>query len=160
MSTRLGADYLPKLPTLRGEASVKGKNLTVNDQFTFTKITDLLGVSTGGAFCVDNLDVQLSAKDSKIDLWPSQVSVGKYGAVAEGFMTPDKQAEYHISLTESPFRMRHALKIWGPLDKLQFELEPSKYPNHYTPLQREERKQFHKDLRKMLVERLKNRLHH
>lgn len=160
VSTRLGADYLPKLPTLRGEASVKGKNLTVNDQFTFTKITDLLGVSTGGAFCVDNLDVQLSAKDSKIDLWPSQVSVGKYGAVAEGFMTPDKQAEYHISLTESPFRMRHALKIWGPLDKLQFELEPSKYPNHYTPLQREERKQFHKDLRKMLVERLKNRLHH
>ena len=86
LSTRLGADYLPKLPTLRGEASVKGKNLTVNDQFTFTKITDLLGVSTGGAFCVDNLDVQLSAKDSKIDLWPSQVSVGKYGAVAEGFI--------------------------------------------------------------------------
>lgn len=66
--------------------------------------------------------------------------------------------ESHISLTESPFRMRHALKVWGPLDKLKFELEPSKYPNHYTPLQREERKQFHKDLRKMLVERLKNRL--
>ncbi len=158
VSTSLGADYLPKLSTLRGEALIKGKNLTVSDHSTYSKITDLLGVSTGGEFCVDNLDVQLSALDSKIDLWPSQLAIGRYGAVAEGFMTPDKNMEYHISLTESPFRMRHALKVWGPLDKLKFELEPSKYPNHYTPLQREERKQFHKDLRKMLVERLKNRL--
>lgn len=157
-STNLGADYLPKLPTLRGEATVKGKNLTVKDEFTFTKITDLLGVSTGGEFRVDNLDVQLFAQNSKIDLWPSQVAVGKYGAVVEGFMTPDKNVEYHICLTESPFRMRHAVKVWGPLDKLKFDLEPSKYPNHYTPLERSERKQFHKDLRKMLAERVKSRL--
>lgn len=157
-STNLGADYLPKLPTLRGEATVKGKNLTVKDEFTFTKITDLLGVSTGGEFRVDNLDVQLFAQNSRIDLWPSQVAVGKYGAVVEGFMTPDKNVEYHISLTESPFRMRHAVKVWGPLDKLKFDLEPSKYPNHYTPLERSEHKQFHKDLRKMLAERVKSRL--
>ena len=157
VSTRLGADYLPKLPTLRGEADIKGKNLTVNDEFTFTKITDLLGVSTDGELRVDNLDVQLSAQNSRIELWPSQIAAGKYGVVAEGFMTPDKNAEYHISLTESPFRMRKAVKIWGPLDKLKFELEPSKYPNHYTPLQREERKKFHIDLRNILSDLIKSR---
>ena len=158
VATNLGPNYLPKLPILRGEADIKGRNLTVNDEFTFTKITDLLGVSTHGEYRVDSLDVQLSALDSKIDLLPSQIAIGKYGAVAEGFMTPDKNLEYHISLTESPFPMRHALKISGSLDKLKFDLEPSKYPNHYTPLKHSERRQFHKDLRKMLKERLKNRL--
>lgn len=80
-------------------------------------------------------------------------------AVVDGFMTPDKSLEYHISLTESPFRMHHGLKIYGSLDSLKFDMEPSKYPNHYTPLKLKERVQFHRNLRKMIAERLKNRLH-
>ena len=152
-STHLGADYLPKLPTLRGDAHIKGRNLTVNDQFTFTQITDLLGVSTQGAFRVDSLNVQFTAQDSRINLLPSQIAVGKYAAVAEGFMTPDKNLEYHISLTESPFPMRRAIKISGSLDKLKFDLERSKYPNHYTPLERNERKKFHQDLKQLLKDK-------
>lgn len=158
VATNLGANYFPMLPSLRGEADLKGRNLTVNDQFTFTKITDLLGVSMHGEYCVDTLNVQLSVEDSKVNLWPSQISIGKYGAIAEGFMTPDKNLEYHIFLTEAPFPLHHGLKISGSLDKLRFDLERNKYPHHYTPLTRSERRQFHKDLRKMLAERLRNKL--
>ena len=73
-------------------------------------------------------------------------------------MTPDKNLEYHIFLTEAPFPLHHGLKISGSLDKLRFDLERNKYPHHYTPLTRSERRQFHKDLRKMLAERLRNKL--
>ena len=72
-------------------------------------------------------------------------------------MTLDKNAEYHIALTESPFPMHHGLKISGPLDQLKFKLEDSKYPNHYKPLKRSERKQFHQNLRKMIADKLREK---
>lgn len=127
--TSLWPNYQPKISTMRAAADVKGRNLTVNDNFTFTKITDILGVSQKGEYRVDSLDVQLAFFKNRLDLWPSQIGIGKYKALVDGYMTTDKYAEYHISVTESPFPIRHGLKIAGPLDELNFELEKSKYPN-------------------------------
>ena len=157
VETNLKPNYQPNISTLRAAADVKGKNLTVNDKFTFTKITDMLLVSTDGAYCVDTLDVQLAFFDKKLNLWPSQIAIGKYKAVADGYMTPDKYAEYHISLTETPFPLHHGLKISGPFDKLKFDLETSKYPTHYKPLSRSERKQLHDNIRKKTADRLKEK---
>ncbi len=157
VETNLKPNYQPNISTLRAAANVKGKNLTVNDKFTFTKITDMLLVSTDGAYCVDTLDVQLAFFDKKLNLWPSQIAIGKYKAVADGYMTPDKYAEYHISLTETPFPLHHGLKISGPFDKLKFDLETSKYPTHYKPLSRSERKQLHDNIRKKTADRLKEK---
>jgi hypothetical protein len=157
VETNLESNYRPQISTLRAAADVKGKDLTVNDQFTFTKITDLLGVSTNGEYRVDSLDVQLAFFENKLNIWPSQIAIGKYKAVADGFMTLEKNAEFHIALTESPFPMHHGLKISGPLDQLKFKLEDSKYPNHYKPLKHSERKQFHQNLRKMIADRLREK---
>ena len=158
VETNLWPNYQPDISTLRAAADVKGKDLTVNDKFTFTKITDMLLVSTNGEYRVDTLDVQLAFFNNKLDLWPSQISIGKYKAIADGFMTTDKYAEYHLALTESPIPLRHGLKVSGPFDKLKFELEASKYPNHYKPISRSERKQLRNNLRKRIADRLKEKL--
>ena len=156
VEANLKSNYQPKVSTLRAAADIKGKNLTVNDQFTFTKITDILHVSTNGEYRVDTLDVQLAFFDNKLNLWPSQIAIGKYKAIADGYMTLDKIAEYHLALTESPIPVvRHGLKVSGPFDKLKFELEASKYPNHYKPISRSERKQFRTNLKKKIADRLK-----
>ena len=157
VETRLRSNYHPKIPTLRAAADIKGKNLMVNDHFTFTKITDLLGVSTNGEYRVDTLDVQLTFSDSQLNIWPSQIAIGKYSAIADGYLTVDKNAEFHIAVTESPVPLPLGLKLSGPLDKLKFHLESSKYPNHYTRIKHSERKEFHKNLRKLIAERLKER---
>lgn len=154
VETNLWPSYQPKIHTMRAAADIKGQDLTVNDQFTFTKITDILHVSTNGEYRVDSLDVQLTFFKNQLDLWPSQLGIGRYKAIAEGYMTSDKYAEYHISITESPFPLHHGLKISGPFEKMKFELEESKHPNQYKPVRLKERnREFIQSIKKRIANR-------
>ena len=153
--TNLKSNYEPKISTLRAAADIEGKNLTVNDQFTFTKITDMLDISTDGEYRVDSLDVQLTAFKNEIDLWPSQIAIGKYKVTVDGRMTLDKNGEYHLSVTQSPLPVRLGLKISGPLNKLDYKLEDCKYPNLYKPNKRSDTEQMYYDLKKKIADRLK-----
>jgi len=153
--TNLRSNYQPKISTLRAAADIEGKNLTVNDKFTFTKITDMLDVSTNGEYRVDSLDVQLTAFKDEIDLWPSQIAIGKYKVTVDGRMMLDKNGEYHLSVTQSPLPVRLGLKISGPLNKLEYKLEDCKYPNLYKPNKRSDREQMYYELKKKIADRLK-----
>lgn len=154
--TNLRSNYQPKISTLRAAADIEGKNLTVNDKFTFTKITDMLDVSTNGEYRVDSLDVQLTAFKDEIDLWPSQIAIGKYKVTVDGRMMLDKNGEYHLSVTQSPLPVRLGLKISGPLNKLDYKLEDCKYPNLYKPNKRSDREQMYYELKKRIADRLKS----
>ena len=153
--TNLKSNYEPKISTLRAAADIEGKNLTVNDKFTFTKITDMLDVSTNGEYRVDSLDVQLTAFKNEIDLWPSQIAIGKYKVTVDGRMTLDRNGEYHLSVTQSPLPVRLGLKISGPLNKLEYKLEDCKYPNLYKPNKRSDTEQMYYELKKKIADRLK-----
>ena len=154
--TNLKSNYDPKISTLRAAADIEGKNLTVNDKFTFTKITDMLDVSTNGLYRVDSLDVQLTAFKNEIDLWPSQIAIGKYKVTVDGRMTLDKNGEYHLSVTQSPLPVRLGLKISGPFNKLEYKLEDCKYPNLYKPNKRSDTEQMYYELKKKIADRLKS----
>ncbi|MBR5081094.1 MAG: hypothetical protein IKX35_01475 [Bacteroidales bacterium] len=153
--TNLKSNYEPKISTLRAAADIEGKNLTVKDKFTFTKITDMLDVSTNGEYRVDSLDVQLTAFKNEIDLWPSQIAIGKYKVTVDGRMTLDRNGEYHLSVTQSPLPVRLGLKISGPLNKLDYKLEDCKYPNLYKPNKRSDTEQMYYELKKKIADRLK-----
>ena len=153
--TNLKSNYEPKISTLRAAADIEGKNLSVNDKFTFTKITDLLDISTNGSYRVDSLDVQLTAFKNEVDLWPSQIAIGKYKVTVDGRMTLDKNGEYHLSVTQSPLPVRLGLKISGPLNKLEYKLEDCKYPNLYKPNKRNDTEQMYYELKKKIADRLK-----
>ena len=153
--TNLKSNYEPKISTLRAAADIEGKNLTVNDKFTFTKITDMLDVSTNGEYRVDSLDVQLTAFKNEIDLWPSQIAIGKYKVTVDGRMTLDKNGEYHLSVTQSPLPVRLGLKISGPFNNLKYDLESCKYPNLYKPNKRSDTEQMYFELKKRIADRLK-----
>ena len=157
--TNLTSSYQPKISTLRAAADIEGKNLTVNDRFTFTKITDMLDISTNGQYRVDSLDVQLTAFKDEIDLWPSQIAIGKYKVTVDGRMKLDKNGEYHLSVTQSPLPVRLGLKISGPLNNLEYKLESCKYPNLYKPNKRNDTEQMYFDLKKRIADRLKANVH-
>ena len=153
--TNLKSNYEPKISTLRAAADIEGMNLNVNDKFTFTKITDMLDVSTNGEYRVDSLDVQLTAFKNEIDLWPSQIAIGKYKVTVDGRMTLDKNGEYHLSVTQSPLPVRLGLKISGPFNNLKYDLESCKYPNLYKPNKRSDTEQMYFELKKRIADRLK-----
>ena len=153
--TDLKANYEPKISTFRAAADIEGKNLSVNDKFTFTKMTDMLDISTNGEYRVDSLDVQLTAYQNQIDLWPSQIGIGKYKVTVDGRMTLDKNGEYHLSVTESPLPTRFGLCVSGPLNKLDYKLEKPKFPTLYKPNKRSDTEQRYLELKKMIADRLK-----
>ncbi len=156
--TNLTSNYQPKISTLRAAADIEGKNLTVNDKFTFTKITDMLDISTNGSYRVDSLDVQLTAFKDEIDLWPSQIAIGKYKVTVDGRMKHNKNGEYHLSVTQSPLPVRLGLKIFGPLNQLEYKLEDCKYPNLYKPNKRNDTEQMYFELKKRIADRLKSNI--
>jgi hypothetical protein len=116
----------------------------------------MLDISTNGSYRVDSLDVQLTAFKNEIDLWPSQIAIGKYKVTVDGRMTLDRNGEYHLSVTQSPLPVRLGLKISGPFNKLEYKLEDCKYPNLYKPNKRNDTEQMYYELKKKIADRLKS----
>ena len=158
--TNLKSNYEPKISTLRAAADIEGKNLIVKDQFAFTNITDKLKVSTNGEYKVDSLDVQLTVFKDEIDLWPSQIAIGQYKVTLDGRMTLDKNGEYHLSVTDTPIFLpnRMGLKLSGPINDLEYELEAPKFPTLYKPDKRNDTEQMYFELKKKIADRLKENL--
>ena len=153
--TNLNAKYDLKMSTFRAAADIEGANLQVRDIASFTKITDMLKVSTNGLYKIDSLDIQLTAFKNEVDLWPFQIAIGKYKATLDGHYNLNKMGEYHISITQSPLPTRLGLKISGPLNNLSYQLEPCKYPNLYRPERRNDTEQMVMQLKKKIGEELR-----
>ena len=153
--TNLKSNYELKMSTLRASADIEGANLNVKDITAYTKITDMLKVSTNGEYKVDSIDIQMTAFRNEVDLWPFQVCLGKYKATIDGHYNLNTIGEYHISVTDSPLPTRLGLKISGPLNNLNYKLESCKYPNLYRPARRNDTEKMVMELKRMIAERLK-----
>ena len=153
--TNLKSNYELKMSTLRASADIEGANLRVKDIASFTKITDMLKVSTNGEYKVDSIDIQLTAFRNEVDLWPFQVCLGKYKATIDGHYNLNTIGEYHISVTDSPLPTRLGLKISGPLNNLSYSLESCKYPHLYRPERRNDTEKMVMELKKQIADRLK-----
>ena len=141
---------------MRAAADIEGQNLTVNDQLSFTKITDMLGVSTEGRYKIDSLDMQMTVFKDQVDLYPFMISIGKYKAVASGRQNLDKTCSYHISVTDSPLLTRLGLDISGSLGNLKFSLAPCKYKNLYRPERRSDTENMTLELKRKIAASLKD----
>ena len=151
----LDSKYNLKMSTLRASADIEGADLSVRDIADFTKITDMLKVSTNGEYRIDSIDIQMTAFRDEVDLWPFQISIGKYKATLDGHYNLNTIGQYHISVTESPLPTRLGLKITGPLDNLSYSLEPCKYPNLYKPTKRNDTEQLVMQLKQQIASKLK-----
>lgn len=155
--TNLKSNYDLKMSTLRAAADIEGANLRVKDIVSFTKITDLLGVSTNGEYKIDSIDIQMTAYKNDVDLWPFQIAIGKYKATLDGHYNLNTVGEYHISVTDSPLPTRLGLKISGPINNLSYSLESCKYPHLYRPDRRNDTEEMVMALKKNISEKLRGK---
>lgn len=153
--TNLNSKYDLKMSSFRASADIEGADLSVRDIADFTKITDMLKVSTNGEYKIDSIDIQMTAFRDEVDLWPFQVSIGKYKATLDGHYKLNNVGQYHISVTESPLPTRLGLKISGPLDNLSYSLEPCKYPNLYKPSKQNDTEKLVMELKQLIATKLK-----
>ena len=134
----LKSNYDLKLSTLRGAASIEGKDLVVVPSSTFETIKKYLMTDKSTENRIDSLDVELSVFKDEVDLYPFRVRLGQYEAIVAGRhnINRDFDFNYHLSVTDAPVPVRLGLDVSGTLDDMHFKLAPCRYNNLYRPERR------------------------
>jgi hypothetical protein len=129
--TYTNASYEIKPSTLRGAASLYGKDLVVLDNETFSKISKLLMFSKKTENKVDSISAELTLYKKEIDVYPFCVSMDNYMVAMGGQHNLDMTFNYDINVL-SPIYL--GVNISGDLEDLDIKLAPCKFAKDFKPL--------------------------
>lgn len=131
--TNLKSNYDIKYSTLRGAASISGKDLVVLDNETFSTIAKYLMFDKKTENKVDSISVEMAVFQKNVDLYPFLLSMDDYHVIASGHYVIDQNYNCHLSLVKSPLPARLGLNVYGNAGKLQYKLEKPQYVNLFKP---------------------------
>jgi hypothetical protein len=129
--TYTNAQYEIKPSTLRGAASLFGKDLVVLDNETFSKISKLLLFSKKTENKVDSISAELTLYKKEIDVYPFCVSMDNYMVALGGQHNLDMSFNYDINVL-SPIYL--GVNVSGNIDDLNIKLVPCKFAKDFKPL--------------------------
>ena len=128
--TYLNSAYQPKLSTLRGAASLTGKDLVVLDGETFSKISKLLLFNKKTENKIDSIDAEIVVYKDQIDVYPLCVQMDNYMVALGGRHKTDMTFDYDINVL-SPIYL--GVHVDGTLDDLNIKLAKCKYAKDFKP---------------------------
>lgn len=153
----LKSNYDLKMSTLRGAATIEGKDLIVLPSSTFGTIKKYLMTDKSTENKIDSIDVEMAVFRDEVDVYPFRVRLGQYEAIVGGRHNINKDLDfnYHLSVTDTPLPVRLGLDVSGTLDDMKFKIAPCKYDNLYKPEKRGEVQTRALELKKVINESLK-----
>ena len=128
--TYLNSQYRPKISTLRGAASLTGKDLVVLDGETFSKISKLLLFNKKTENRIDSINAELTVYKDQIDVYPLCVQMDNYMVALGGRHKTDMTFDYDINVL-SPIYL--GVHVGGSMDNLQIKLAKCKYAKDFRP---------------------------
>lgn len=128
--TYLNEKYQPKISTLRGAASLTGKDLVVLDGKTFSKISKLLLFKKKTENKIDSINAEITVYKNQIDVYPLCVQMDNYMVALGGRHKTDMTFDYDINVL-SPIYL--GVHVGGTLDNLQIKLAKCKYAKDFKP---------------------------
>lgn len=128
--TYTNAQYEIKPSTLRGAASIFGKDLVVLDNETFDKISKLLLFSKKTENKVDSISAEMTLYKKEIDVYPFCVSMDNYMVAIGGRHNLDMSFNYDMNVL-SPVYL--GVNVSGRLDDLDIKLAPCKFAKDFKP---------------------------
>ena len=128
--TYLNSAYQPKLSTLRGAASLTGKDLVVLDGETFSKISKLLLFNKKTENRIDSIDAELTIYKNEIDVYPLCVQMDNYMVALGGRHNTDMTFDYDINVL-SPIYL--GVNVSGNIDDLKIKLAKCKFARDFKP---------------------------
>lgn len=129
--TYTNAQYEIKPSTLRGAASIYGKDLVVMDSETFRKISKLLMFSKKTSNVVDSISAEMTLYKKEIDVYPFCVSMDNYMIALGGRHNLDMSFNYDVNVL-SPIYL--GVNVSGTLDELKIKLAKCKYAKDFKPV--------------------------
>ncbi len=128
--TYLTSQYQPKISTLRGAASLTGKDLVVMDSKTFSKISKLLLFKKKTENKIDSINAELTVYKDQIDVYPLCVQMDNYMVALGGRHKTDMTFDYDINVL-SPIYL--GVHVGGNMDNLKIKLAKCKYAKDFKP---------------------------
>ena len=149
--TYLKSNYEPKMSTLRGAASLSGKDLVVMDSETFSKIAKLLRFKKKTENKIDSINAEITVYKNDIDVYPLCVQMDNYMVALGGRHKTDMSFDYDINVL-SPLYL--GVHVGGTMDNLQIKLAKCKYAKDFRPHWYEKADTQSLELRKMIKQSL------
>lgn len=134
--TYLNGHYELKPSTSRGACSIQGKDLTLLDGETFTKIAKLLTFKPSTENKIDSISAEITLFRKEVDIYPFLVSMDKWMAAVGGQYRPyepSKAHNYHISLLNPLYLGVDVLTDPKNSDNLKIKLTKCKYAKDFKP---------------------------
>ena len=129
--TYTNAQYKIKPSTLRGAASIFGKDLVVLDNETFSKVSKLLMFNKKTENKVDSISAEVTLYKKEIDVYPFALSMDNYMFALGGRHNLDMTFNYDVNVL-SPIYL--GVNVSGSLDDLDIKLAPCKYAKDFKPI--------------------------
>lgn len=135
-------------PSLDGVFNIRGQNLRLDDFGKLKPIVQFLLFGRRDFKHVDELNVMGNVKDSRIEVYPFQLTIDKYTMALAGTQNFDKSFTYHVSMLKSPIPFRFGVKLFGDdFQKIRFRLGRSMFrKKDVIPDYSEEVNMFREDL--------------
>ena len=128
--TYLTSQYQPKMSTLRGAASLTGKDLVVLDGETFSTISKLLMFNKKTENKIDSINAEITVYKNEIDVYPLCVQMDNYMVALGGRHRTDMTFDYDINVL-SPIYL--GVHVGGNMDNLSIKLAKCKYAQDFRP---------------------------
>ena len=128
--TYLNSQYKPKMSTLRGAASLTGKDLVVLDGETFSKISKLLLFNKKTENKIDSINAEITVYKNEIDVYPLCVQMDNYMVALGGRHNTNMTFDYDINVL-SPIYL--GVNVSGTMDDLQIKLAKCKFAQDFKP---------------------------
>ena len=128
--TYLNSQYQPKMSTLRGAASLTGKDLVVLDGETFSKISKLLMFNKKTENKIDSINAEMTIYKNEIDIYPLCIQMDNYMVALGGRHNTDMTFDYDINVL-SPIYL--GVNVSGNIDDLQIKLAKCKFAQDFKP---------------------------
>jgi len=128
--TYLNSQYQPKMSTLRGAASLTGKDLVVLDGETFSKISKLLLFNKKTENRIDSINAEMTIYKNEIDIYPLCVQMDNYMVALGGRHNTDMTFNYDINVL-SPIYL--GVNVSGNIDDLKIKLAKCKFAQDFKP---------------------------
>lgn len=128
--TYLNSQYKPKMSTLRGAASLTGKDLVVLDGETFSEISKLLMFNKKTENKIDSINAEITIYKNEIDVYPLCVQMDNYMVALGGRHNTNMTFDYDINVL-SPIYL--GVNVSGTMDDLKIKLAKCKFAQDFRP---------------------------
>lgn len=117
------------MPTVNGIARLKGSELGISNDKTYTEVARKLLFKNKKEGHIDSLMIEAAIKDNKLEVFPFILNVDKrYKLGLGGVQNMDMSYQHHISVLKSPLLIRFGMNLSGPdYNHMKFKLGKAKY---------------------------------